>query len=414
MDIKLTPQMKKILKAIFSAFSLLLLIFILIKSSIVLMPFLIALLIANFLEPVAKFFRQKLKFNKKIASLTTLLLFLSTIGITIFFAISKLIGEITDLSKNLNKIYLNHEKDLVIQFKELQNFYEALPTQYRETIETNLSKLSGYLVNFAETILNGLLSFANSIPGFFVGIVVIILAIYFFLSDKDKIVNFVNTQVPKKWIDKTKYLVDNIFVALLKYLQAQLILITIAFIILLIGFLILDIKYALLIAFLTCLVDALPVLGIGSVLIPWAIFQFIFASPQTAIGLLILYVIVVVVRQVTEPKIYGTQMGVHPLIAIIAMYVGFNYFGILGLILSPIIVMVAKNILDESIKSHLLIELFDPDANKKSTGENDNNSSKNNTHNDTEIKNTDKEKINKSTKNVKPNNKVNKNKSKNK
>ncbi|MEN8906772.1 MAG: sporulation integral membrane protein YtvI [Clostridiales bacterium] len=360
MDIKLTPQIKKIIKALFSALTLLLLIFILLNASIILLPFLISFIISLMLEPLVKFLNTKLRINKKLSSMIALFAFLSTIGLSLFFAISKLFTEISDLSKNLNTLYKTHQEDLVIQFNDLQKFYESLPDQTRSTLETNLSKLSVYLIDFAEKLLNGLLGLANFIPGFLIAIVVAILSIYFILSDRDTMEKFIKEQIPKKWLDTTKSLIDNIFVAIIKYLKAQLILIFISFIILLIGFLVLDIKYALLIAFLTCFIDALPVLGIGSVLVPWSIFLFIFGSVKIAVGLLILYGVVVVVRQVMEPKVYGTQMGVHPFVAIMAMYVGLNYFGILGLILSPIIVMVAKNILAEAIKSKKLIELFEP------------------------------------------------------
>lgn len=362
MKIHLNPQVKKILKAFLSVFSLLLIVYILYKASIIFLPFLIAFIIASALEPIVKFLNVKVRLNKKVSVFITLTAFLSTIGVLIFVAVSKLVAEITYLSSNLNKLYKQNKNYISFNssyLKDFQDFYDKLSEQTRSAIETNLTKLSGNLINAAEKLLKGFLSFANSIPSLLLALIVIILAIYFILNDKEQIKGFIVDQMPSKWLERTKYIIDNIFIAVLKYLKAQLILISISFFILLIGFFILDVKYALLIAFLACLVDALPVLGIGSFLVPWAIYQFIFGTPYTAIGLLIIYAVVVVVRQIMEPKIYGDQMGVHPLVAIIAMYIGLKYFGVLGLILSPITVMVAKNILDEAIKAHVLKDLFE-------------------------------------------------------
>ena len=131
----------------------------------------------------------------------------------------------------------------------------------------------------------------------------------------------------------------------LSYLKAQLIIETIIFAVLFAGFFYLGVRYSLLLAFFAALVDAVPILGTGTVLVPMALFNFLTNNMSLGWGLLILYGVAILTRQLCEPKIIGNKLGIHPLLTIFALYSGMKLFGITGLILGPIAAIFIKNLI---------------------------------------------------------------------
>ena len=119
------------------------------------------------------------------------------------------------------------------------------------------------------------------------------------------------------------------------------------FAIVLVGFLIIGIENAVGVAILVSLVDLLPILGIGTVMVPWAIFSFAIGEHVRGVGLLVLFVVAVVIRELAEPKIVGENLGIHPLITLIAIYSGYALFGFVGLILFPVIAVLICTLLDK-------------------------------------------------------------------
>ena len=121
------------------------------------------------------------------------------------------------------------------------------------------------------------------------------------------------------------------------------------FAMLLIGFWVLRVEYAFLLAFLIALADLLPVIGVGTILIPWSIVMLLQRQFYLGFGLLILFFAISLVRQVAEPKVLGKSLGLHPLLTLFATYVGFVLFGIVGMILAPIVALFAKRLLYSQI-----------------------------------------------------------------
>ena len=129
-------------------------------------------------------------------------------------------------------------------------------------------------------------------------------------------------------------------------LKAQSLLWLITFCFLLGGFWLLRLPYALLMAAVTTLVDALPVLGTGTVLLPWALFHLLLGTPLHGAALLALYAVITLVRSLLEPKLVASQVGLPPLAALIAMYMGYCLFGLGGMILLPILLLFVKQLQD--------------------------------------------------------------------
>ncbi|HBJ18774.1 MAG TPA: sporulation integral membrane protein YtvI, partial [Clostridiales bacterium] len=129
---------------------------------------------------------------------------------------------------------------------------------------------------------------------------------------------------------------DGFLYTMVRYLRSYLLIMAMTFVIMLVGFLLLRIPYALLAAIAVALLDMLPVIGVGTVLVPWSVFSLISGNTPLAVGLFLLFAANEIIRQFAEPKIVGRHLGIHPLLTLIFLYVGYALFGVLGLLLIPI------------------------------------------------------------------------------
>ena len=153
------------------------------------------------------------------------------------------------------------------------------------------------------------------------------------------------------------------FTVLGSYIKAQIILMTICFFELLISFNILfflkfNVSYPLLVSIVICLIDALPILGAGAVLLPWAGISFILGDIKLGIALILIYLLVLSVRQMLEPKLISQNIGVHPLVTLISMYSGFKFFGVMGFLIGPVVMIILKNVFSKELEIGFFREIF--------------------------------------------------------
>jgi len=285
--------------------------------------------------------------KRKLAVPVVLLLIICILGLLIMMIILRLIDELKGIAyimpDILSRLYLRF-----IEFTEkLSSTYDWLPSEVIKVLGGAVSNISNSLAGFTEHIIKGVYTTAVSLPQILIFILITILATYFISSDRSMIQTFIKNQLPKKWIKKLAKIKIEMFSMLFGYIKAVLMLMSVTFIELFIGFSFIHIRYALLLAFLVAFIDALPVLGTGSVLIPWALINYINGDFRLGTLLLILYLVIFIVRQMIEPKIIGQQIGLHPLITLAAMYAGLQLAGITGLILGPVTFLLIKSILGD-------------------------------------------------------------------
>ena len=137
--------------------------------------------------------------------------------------------------------------------------------------------------------------------------------------------------------------------ALLGYFRAILILMGFTFVEVSVGLFILDVKYVFLLALIVALSDAIPIVGTGVVMLPWILWNVFTGNMPLAFGLAIIYVLGVLIRQILEPKIIGSQIGLHPLVTLLAMYIGLQFFSILGMFIGPISMIIVKNLQEAGV-----------------------------------------------------------------
>ena len=205
-------------------------------------------------------------------------------------------------------------------------------------------ELERYARDAIESALSGLLtklggavsSLAGGLPRVLLFILVTVAATFYFSLDLEKINKFFLDIMPKSlhgWLFKNK---RNITGSFLKYLRAYLFLMLITAAEMLVGFLIIGIDYAVLLALTVALLDALPLIGVGAVLVPMAIYNFLVGKSGIALGILILFLIHTVLRQVAEPRIIGKNLGIHPIVSLTLVYFGYRLFGAVGVLLVPV------------------------------------------------------------------------------
>lgn len=334
-------------------FLLIMVIFVIIYVSITYLfpffaPFIIAVIVSYINEPVIQIL-QKFKISRKIAAVISLLITMSILVTVIIFGIIKLYDELTILRNNLT-MYSN---DIATQLDNLTDkitsFYNALPDEATEAITKNLSSLSNELTNIITAIIQHTINTVSSIPKLTVFFIVTILATYFISSDKKKISIFFYKQIPLTWRKKLPHIKKDTFNALFGYFKAILILMGFTFVEVSVGLYILDVKYALVIALIVGISEAIPIVGTGAVMVPWILWNIFIGNMPLALGLAIIYILGVLIRQIMEPKVIGSQIGLHPLVTLLSMYVGLKFFGVLGMFIGPISLIIVKNLQDAGI-----------------------------------------------------------------
>ncbi len=202
--------------------------------------------------------------------------------------------------------------------------------------------ISGYISDFAKGT-------AASFPMFFTGSIVTIIASCYIARDfdgfKESLKSVLSKKILKAYRITADLFKDNVFKIIIGYGK----LLVITFMELLIGLFILRIDYALLLSAVIALLDMLPIIGTGTVLVPWSIYEFISGDLYIGVGLLILYLIITVFRNIIEPRIIGKQMGLHPLIALISVFIGLKLMGFIGIFLLPLTVMLLYKMYDKGV-----------------------------------------------------------------
>ncbi|WP_126425502.1 sporulation integral membrane protein YtvI [Brevibacillus marinus] len=302
-------------------------------------PLVLALLTALVLEPIVVFLERTLRVNRMIASVATVLSFLALGGLAGYWIGTKLVVQGVELAHRLPAL----SSQLFEQVEEyiwiLEDFYVALPAA---PIQDVLDLLKREAVDAASAIAQAIFAAVASIPTLLIESLVYLIALFLFSLDLPRVVNgFMNT-FSDSAREKVKLVLRQLNRAIIGFLRAQIFLSLLTYVLTLIGLLILHVKYAVVIAFLVMVVDILPVLGTGSVLVPWAAFSFYQGDTHLAGGLLIMFLLITVIRRTIEPKILGTSLGISALAALVSLYIGFQLLGFIGMILGPAVVIILE------------------------------------------------------------------------
>ncbi len=306
-----------VLKRIFLVLIAIILTIVAFKLAIFYMPFLIAFIISLIIEPLIKKLMNKFKITRRLSSI---IVFVITFGIIIgllAWGIATIVSESSNLLSDFNNYYDN----IYFQVQKLLEKFNSVKLRFSkeliDIIEKNsftiLDNISNYFQNFLMGIVNGI----KLIPYMMIYVGVTILALYFICTDKIYMLDELEHHLPEKWMKELSMHIRELIKVLGGYLKAQMTLILISFIISLIGLYImyfagLNVGFPLIIALAIAFVDALPILGSGTVMVPWGILSGLNGDLKLGISIIVLWIIMSVTRQFIEPKVVSRKYRDSP------------------------------------------------------------------------------------------------------
>lgn len=311
------------------------------------MPFVIGWIIAAIASPLVYWLEKRLRIVKKLGSALIVILVLALIVLAIYFGISRLAAEISNLVKDFPEMYAQLEAGLGQIGDTLSGIFERLPSGIQDgwnTVAANLDRYMGNFVsNMSEPTVTAAGNIAKRVPYYLISFIVSVLSAYFFIVQREEVLNWIKKISPEPVQKRMTLVMDNLRYAVGGYFKAQFKIMGIVFVILLVGLGALGTGYFVLVAFLISFLDFLPFFGTGTAMIPWAAYKFFMGDYKMTVALVIIYVITQAVHQLLQPKLVGDSVGLNPLVTLILLYVGYRMGGILWMILAVPIGMVLIN-----------------------------------------------------------------------
>ena len=306
------------------------------KLMIFFMPFVIGWVIAAIAAPLVNLLEQKLKIVRKLGSALIIIAVLAGIVFLVYLLASTLRKEVQTLIWDMPSMY----QDLEAGFQEIgegmQGLHKRLPKGIGEAFSgllSNLDKQAGSIVgNISTPTVTAAGKFAKKIPSILVAIIVTFISAYFFIADRDEVLHFAKRITPEPIVRRMTMISDNLKYAVGGYFKAQFKIMAVVFLLLSAGFLIMGLNFTFLLAILIAFLDFLPFFGTGTALLPWAIYKFLVGNYKMAAGLLVLYGVTQLVRQLIQPKLVGDSIGMNPLLTLVFLYIGYKAGGIFGMI----------------------------------------------------------------------------------
>lgn len=299
-----------------------------------LLPFIIGYVLSKAVNPLATLLQNKLKIPRGLTAILVIIVVICGLILLVYQGASTLSFRIKDSFVNNPdfKDYFTAQYSLAIN--KLMTLYNSMPDVIQDALSGVVSgsgSATGIVMDYATR-------FVKAMPNAFVGTIVCVLSFYFMVSDSASVSKLTN-KVFKIQFEKSALVWAQIKKYFGGYVKAQLIIMTIAAVVMSIWFIILDVRYAILIALGIALLDALPIFGSGLILWPWSLMSFLNGDIRSGICLILVYASVALTRHLTEPKLVSTSVGMNPLLTLMSMYIGYRTLSVGGLIAGPLIML---------------------------------------------------------------------------
>ncbi|MEA4870244.1 Sodium-lithium/proton antiporter [bioreactor metagenome] len=308
-----------------------------------LMPFVIALLVSLLLKPAVAFFQKKLKLPRGFTGVILVVLFYLLLGALLIIIGVQLFAAAKSFFLTLPALYTSSivpwMNKIFVSLQEFAGHLDPEATAAYNVVSANVTtSLGETVVNISKQVVGWVTSFTLKAPKFLLQLLIMVIATIFLTVDFPRVKAFVMRQFSPRWRDLLHDARVQLGRTLWSYTRSYAMILMVTFGEIALGLTIIGIQNAVGIAVAIAFFDILPVVGSGLILLPWTVFTFISGDLLTGIGLAVLYVVVIVVRQIVEPKIVGDRVGLHPLVTLLSMVLGSYLFGGIGLLGLPITV----------------------------------------------------------------------------
>ena len=312
-------------------------------------PFLVSFGVALLLRPLSHKIHSLIGLNERIVRLVLAMLasalFISSVVGILWYIVNKswqFLGSLSADGEMLSAITSFLNGGLLSKIAFGDELYEYIKTALSSVLKALMEKLAEFVSKIA-----------GSLPTVFIFMIVTIVSAAYFAYDLEGICGALKSVLPNKTLRLFRKLRFAFGKVGARYIRSYIIIMSVTFVSLLVGFLIIGVEYATLIALFVAVLDILPVLGIGTVLLPWSTVAFIMKDYSLGVGLLILFLFITVIREIVEPKILGKNLGLHPLLTLILLYLGYSFFGFFGMIILPPLGALIGVMIDESRDSNI-------------------------------------------------------------
>ena len=347
--------MKKYVKALINLtialISFLLILFLVPRLLVFFSPFVVGWIVAWIASPLVQFFESRLKIERKAGSAVVIVLAICLVLLAIYFAGSKLVREGTGLIGALPSMWENAEADLDDIAANLSVIYERLPQDLQLGISNVSEEITSYLGDIVSSIstptIEAVGNFAKQVPAAIIGVIMTLLSAYCFVAERNTIAEWFDRVAPVYLQERYRMVKRSMMRAVGGYFKAQLRIELWMYLLLVIGLAILKVNYVLLIAFLIAFLDFIPFFGTGTVLVPWAVIKILSSDYKMAIGLLIIWGVGQLARQIIQPKIVGDSVGMAPIPTLFLLYIGYRLGGVVGMIVAVPIGLIVYTMYEE-------------------------------------------------------------------
>ncbi|WP_445612747.1 sporulation integral membrane protein YtvI [Geobacillus sp. YF-1] len=305
-------------------------------------PLLLALATALLLEPSIRRLQQTYRLKRVHAVTAIFSLFIVIVGVLLYVLIVIFVEQVMALSQKLPAFLSEATKVLDRLIQTWQSYSSSIPREIIESLERGVNTVQQMLLSFASSLTQSLVHYIAAVPAFLIHFLVYIVALFLICLDLPRLKQGVRRHLSERTEQRLGMIVTQLSKAAVGFIKAQFLLSVITFFLALAGLVVLGIDYAALMALVIVIVDILPILGTGSVLVPWGIISIANGDKALGIGLIVLFVVITVVRRIIEPKVFSTNLGISPLAALVSVYLGFQLLGFIGLFVGPVVVILVE------------------------------------------------------------------------
>lgn len=312
------------------------------------MPFVIGWIVSMIANPLVKFLEKKVKIVRKHSSAIIITVVLAAIVGLLYVTIAMIVKESMQLIDELPELVDKASNQFDQLSERLSKVSNSLPANMRNIVDKLFASIGNYVNNFVSEIEPPTIAtagqFAKTTAEIFLMFIVTVLSAYFFIVKREELIAGLKKNLPGSVSDGWVFIYDNFKTAVGGYFKAQFKIMLIVTVIMFVGFEILGVNYSFLLALGIAFLDFLPVFGTGVILWPWAIIDMLSGNYVRAIGLIVIYLICQIIKQVLQPKMVGDSIGISPLATLVFMFTGYRLYGVLGMILGIPIGMVLVNL----------------------------------------------------------------------
>ena len=302
------------------------------------MPFVIGWIIAMIANPLVHLFEQKIKIRRKAGSAIVIIAVLAGVILLGYFLVARLVTEGAAFLSDLPELWEDVEGVLDTVMQNLSDVYARFPL----TVQENITRITENMGETISSVINELSAptvtavgnIAKNIPSVIVSVIMCLLSSYFFVAERERIDAFLRRHLPEGIRSKFRIMSSSLTGAVGGYFVAQFRIEIVIYFVLFIGLLILRVSYSFLIAFLIALLDFIPVFGTGAVLWPWALVELLAGNFKMALGLMIIWGVSQLIRQVIQPKFVGDSIGMPAIPTLFLLFIGYRIGSVIGMILA--------------------------------------------------------------------------------